>query len=87
MDHCNPFLVDVLGNINSKPLNWCSSDKTNFEGTEYDTVTSKIGLHQIIKNPTHILNNSSSSIDLTFILQSNLVMESAVHASSHVNCH
>ena len=44
--------------------------------------------HAEILNPTHILINSSAScIDLIFTSQPNLVMESGVHSSLHLNCH
>ena len=35
----------------------------------------------------HIIEDSSSCIDLIFISQPNLVMESGVHSSLHPNCH
>ena len=50
-------------------------------------LTSQYGLKQIINQPTHIRNNSSSSIDLLFTSQANLVMESGVHSSLHSNCY
>ena len=40
-----------------------------------------------IQEPTHILNDSSSYIDLIFTFQLNLVMESGVHSSLYQNCH
>ena len=52
-----------------------------------DAVTSNYGLHQLIQEPTHILNSSSSCIDLIFTSQPNLVMESGVYSSLHPNCH
>ena len=36
---------------------------------------------------THILESSSSCIDLIFTSQPNLVMNSCVHSSLHPNCH
>ena len=44
-------------------------------------------MHQAIKEPTHILDTSSSCIDLTFTLQPNLIIESGVHSSLHSSCH
>ena len=85
--NCNPFLVVVVGVLNANSLNWCSSDKTNFEEVKIDAPTSQIGLHEIIKNPTRILDNSSSCTDLIFTSQLNLVMELGVHVSLHANCH
>ena len=52
-----------------------------------DAVTSNYGLHQLIHIPAHILNSSSSCIDLIFTSQPNLVMESGVHSSLCLNCH
>ena len=44
-------------------------------------------MNQLIQEPTHILNSSSSCIDLIFTSQPNLVMESGIHSSLHSNCH
>ena len=52
-----------------------------------DTVTSNYGLHQLIQEPTYILNSSSSCIDSIFTSQSDLVMESGLYSSLHSSCH
>ena len=57
------------------------------EGNSVDTITKQYGLHQVIKVPTHILDNSSTCIDLFFISQPNLIIESGVHPPLHPNCH
>ena len=44
-------------------------------------------MHQVIKEPTHILDTSSSCIDLIFTSQPNLIIEAVVHSSLHSNCH
>ena len=49
--------------------------------------TSTYGLHQLISDPTHILPNSSSCIDLIFTDQTNLVVDTGVHLSLHPNYH
>ena len=41
----------------------------------------------IISDPTHILPNSSSCIDLFFANQPNVVTENAVYPSLHLKCH
>ena len=79
----NPFMTVVLGDFNAKSSNWCKADVTSLGGSKIDTITSSYGLNQLIQEPTHILNSSSSCIDLIFILQPNLVMESGVHSSLH----
>ena len=45
------------------------------------------GLSRIISDPTHILPNSSSCIDLIFTNQPNLVAESGAYPSLHCKCH
>ena len=77
----------VLGDFNVKSSNWYKHDKTTYEGSKIDAITSQFGLQQLIKEPTHILTDSSSCIDLLFTSQPNLLMESGVHSSLHQNCH
>ena len=48
---------------------------------------SQFGLSQIITEATHILESSSSCIDLIFTTQPNLMVESGVHPSLRPNCH
>ena len=83
----NPFLIVLIGDLNAKSKNWYSHDKTSHEGNEIENVTAQFGLQQIIKEPTHISNTSSSCIDLIFTSQPNLITDSGVHSSLHSNCH
>ena len=87
IDENNPFMTIVLGDFNTKSNNWCKSDITSFEGSKVDTIANSYGLNQLIQEPTHILNSSSSCIDLIFTSQLNLVMESGIHSSFRSNCH
>ena len=79
----NPFLTVALGDFNAKSSNWYNKDIPSDEGRKIETVTLQNGLHQEINESTHILNNSSSCIDLIF----NLLTESGVRAFLHPNCH
>ena len=83
----NPFLVIALGDFNAKLCLWYKNDKTTTEGSKIANLTFQYGPKQIINQPIHILNNSTSGIDLLFTSQPNLVMESAVYSSLHSNCH
>ena len=83
----NFFMMVVLGDFNAKSKAWYTNDSTNFEGSKIDFLASSFGFYQIVNKPTHILNNSSSCIDLIFTTQPNLVMESGVHSSLYENCH
>ena len=86
MSH-NPHFILVTGDFNIWSFSWWKNDLTTIEGNQVDAITSSYGLSQLICEPTHILQNSSSCIDLIFINQNNFIMDSGVHASLHPNCH
>ena len=71
----NTFMTFVLGDFNAKSNNWCQADVTSLEDSKIDTITSSCGLNQLIQEPTHILNLSSSCIDLIFTSQPILLMQ------------
>ena len=77
----------MSGEFNVESKDWWSNDMTSFEGPELDFLTSQFEILQIIKESTHILKNSKSYVDLIFISQPNLVMDSSVHTSLHSHCH
>ena len=83
----NPFIIVLTGDLNAKSKNWYSHDKTSHTGNEIKNVTIQFGLQQIIREPTHISNTSSSCIDLIFTSQPNFITDSGVHSSLHSNCH
>ena len=83
----NPFLTVMIGGFTAKSKSWCSLDIISFEDSELDFLATQFGLSQIIKEPTHILDNSRSCIDLIFTSQPNMVIDSLVHASLNSNCH
>ena len=83
----NPFLVVLLGDFNTKSSNWCKNDIITTEGKAIENISSQFGLHQMINEPTHILESSSSCIDLIFTSQPNLITESGVYLSLHPNSH
>ena len=83
----NTFLTVVLGDFNAKSNLWFKGDKTTHEGSTIDGITSTFGLQQIINEPTHIIGDSSSCIDLILTSQPNLVIESELHSTLHPNGH
>ena len=83
----NHYLIVILGDFNDKSSNWYKHNKTTYEGSNIDAITSQFGLQQLTQVPTHTLSNSSSCIHLIFMSQPNLVMESRVHSSLHEHCH
>ena len=83
----NPFLTTIIGDSNAKSKNWSEDCRSTIEGSKIEFLTSQFGLSQIIKEPTHTLENSYSCIELIFTTQPNRVLESGVHHSLHQNCH
>ena len=75
-----------MSDFNARSSKWCKYDISNNKGVQIDSVTSIHGLEQLIYEPTHILSNSSSCIDLVFTNQPNLVVDSGTHSSLHPNC-
>ena len=66
---------------------WPVNNTTTKEGIILGNLTSLYGMKQLISAPTHILQHSSSCIDLIFINKPNLVTDSGIHPSLHQNCH
>ena len=81
----NPFIISVL--VDFKSHNWCKDDIISHDGSMIDAVMSNCGLHQLIPEPTHILNLSSPCTDLIFKFQPNSVIDLGAHSSLHPNCH
>ena len=73
--HRNPYLIVVFGDFNVQTKGWYPLGKTTYEGTRIDGITSQFGLEQLIHEPTHIIGERSSCIDLIFAYQPNLVVE------------
>ena len=80
----NPNLLVILGDFNSKSSNWYKYNIT-YESWKIDAIMPQFGLKHLIQEPTHILTDSSSNINLIFTSQPNIVMESGVHSSLHQN--
>ena len=67
----NPFLVVPLGDFNAKSSNWCKNDITTTESKAIENISSQFYLHQMINEPTHMLESTSSCIDLILTSQPN----------------
>ena len=83
----NPLFVLITGDFNVRSSNWWKNDLSTSEGTQVDSLTTFYGLSQIVSDPTHILPDWCSCIDLIFTNQPNLVTESGVYPSLHSKCH
>ena len=77
----------MLRDLNIKSKNWYINDKKTTEGAKIEFVTLQFGLHQIIIEPTYVLENSRLVLISIFRSQPNLIVDSGVHPSLHPNCH
>ena len=90
MDHINnelPICSVITGYLNDRCSKCCNKNITNSVGREIDTLTSWAGYKQITNKPTHIINNSSSCIDLIFCNNLNLLSNYGVDLSLFEKCH
>ena len=77
----------ILGDFNARSSSWWKKDKTTAEGTHLEALTSLHIFHQLVPEPTHLLPQSNSCIDLIFADQPNLVVDCGTHASLNSKCH
>ena len=52
------YLPVAIGDFNARIRHWYSQETNSFEGNLVKSVASQFELHQIIKEPTYILENS-----------------------------
>ena len=80
-----PTCSILVGDFNAKLLKWCPSDQDIKDGQ--DTFTTTSGYTQIIGQPTHIMNDKSSCIDLLFTANSKLLCDVGVKQTMDDKCH
>ena len=78
----NPHFILMIGDFNAKSSNCSSNDTTAAESAHLDYLTSLYGIKQVITEPTHTLENSSSCIDVIFSNQPNLAYHGLLTASN-----
>ena len=62
----HPTCSILIGDFNAESPKWCNGDKSNWAGIECDNITTSAGYSQLINELTHLVNKTSSSIDLIF---------------------
>ena len=83
----NPFLLVVLSEFNATLSHWHDKNSSTSEGISIENITLQFELQQIINQPTHILENPSSRINLILTSQPNLSVESGTKCSLDPNFH
>ena len=77
----------LFGDFNAKSKTWFINDQLSTERTQLESLTLLYEMKQLIAEPTHVLGNSSSCIDLIFTNQLDLIRDAGVHPSLHSKCH
>ena len=71
----NPYSTIITGDFNCRSSQWWENDIDNYEGKLFEPFTSDLGLNQLITEPTHLMGESKSRIDLIFTDQPNPFLE------------
>ena len=82
-----PTCSILVGDFNAKLPKCCPSDKDSKAGQDIDTFTTTSGYTQMIGQPTHIMNEKSSCIDLLFTTNSKLHCDVGVEQTLYDKCH
>ena len=83
----NPHCIIFAGDFNSRCKQWWPEDNEDHQRKALDEFIESSALFQLIDQPTHILENSESCIDLIITNQPSLFAESGVHPSLFRGCH
>ena len=83
----NPDCIIITGDFNCRTQQWWSGDIEDHHGTALDDLIQSKNFSQLIDEPTHIINDSSSCIDLIITSQPFLFVEHGIHPSLFKNCH
>ena len=81
-----PHCIIFTGDFNCRSQQWCSGDIENDEGVALDEFIESNSLTQLIDQPTQIMNDSRSCIDLIITDQPNILVDYGVHPSLYKTC-
>ena len=82
-----PHCIIFTGDFNCRSQQWWPGDIENEEGVALDEFIESNNLTQLIDQPTHIINESRSCIDLIITDQPNILVDYGVHPSLYKTCH
>jgi hypothetical protein len=88
----NPYCTIVTGDFNAHHSAWHKEhpdlkSRTDKFGVYMQNIFPENNLEQIVNQPTHVVNNQSTLIDLVATDQPNLVMQNDILPSPHLPCH
>ena len=82
----HPTCSIIVGDFNARSSKWCNSDKSNRAGIKLDNITTSAGYSQLINEPTHFVNKTSSCIDLVFSSDLNITRNFGIEKTIHEKC-
>ena len=80
-----PTYSILIGNFDAKSSKWCNSDRSNRAGIDLHNITTSAGYSQLINEPTHFINKTSSCIDLIFSSDLNITRNCGIEKAIHEN--
>ena len=75
----------LIGDFNAKSRNWSNNNATTTEGAPLNDLLTTFRMKQLIKESTHVLENTLCCIGFIFANQPAIVLESGAHSSLHLN--
>ena len=83
----DPFCCLILGDLNSHQNNWWGGDVDDNAGNLLSDILYNNMLFQLVNEPTHIINESRSCIDLVISDQPNIINNCSIYPSLSKRCH
>ena len=83
----NTICVVITCDFNCRASQLWENEIENNERRHFESLTSDIGLYQLILEPTHLMGDSKSCTDLIFTDQRNRFIESGVNSLLYEQCH
>ena len=77
----------LIGDFNAKSSRCCNSDKSIRASEELDSITKSAVYSQLINQPTHFVNKTSSCINLIFSSDLNITKNCGIEKTIHEKCH
>ena len=83
----HPICSIRIGDFNAKSSKCCNSDKSIRASGELDNITKSAGYSQLINQPTHFVNKTSSCVNLIFSSDLNITKNCGIEKTIHEKCH
>jgi len=82
-----PYCTFLLGDVNGHNKKWYQGDKSDKIGQSIQEIFDNFGFTQMVNQPTYLINNCKTLVDIFATNQPNLVTSNEIHPSQHEKCH